>query len=112
LYDYQIRFTRDVTLMNYFALQHGLPPVLAMVLDQNPELDGRGFQVARLAEKIMVLAHMDVISTEAYYTEYDGQKMGVSRWDGHPNRGAHRIFAHHFIQALQQHSALQSYRKQ
>ena len=111
LHHYQIRFTRDVTAMNYFVVSNGLPPVVAMVLDQYPEYEGRGQRVARLAESILSLVGMAVVPTDAYYKTYDGHKMGVSPWEGHPNEEAHRLFAEHLANFLRAHPVLQKYRK-
>ncbi|MDY0093173.1 MAG: SGNH/GDSL hydrolase family protein [Candidatus Vecturithrix sp.] len=111
VYQYQIRFTRDVTAMNFFVVQHGLPPIVAMVLDQAPERNGRGQKVTRLAETILQLVGMDVIPTEEYYRKYDGQVMKVSSWEGHPGEEAHKIFAEYFAQALIKHPVLQPYKK-
>ena len=109
-YGYQLRFTRDVTAMNYFAMQHGFPPIVAMVLDQIPVLNGRGHKVTRVAESILKLVGMNVISTEEYYQKYTGRVMQVSRWEGHPNEEAHRIFAEYFVRTLKAHPVLQRYR--
>ena len=111
MYHYQIRFTRDVTVMNLFAVQNGLPPIVAMVLDQVPDVDGAGHEVTRLAESILELVGVQVVPTEDYYETYDGQRMQVSPWEGHPNTTAHRLFAEYFAQTLQQHPILQKYRK-
>jgi len=111
LNDYQLRFTRDVTAMNYFVLGSGLPPVIAMVLDQYPVYHGRQHHVAQLAETILELARMNVIPTENYYKTYNGQQLHVSKWEGHPNEEANRIFAALFLEQLHQHPALQPYRK-
>ncbi len=111
LYDYQLRFTRDVTAMNYFVLTNELPPITAMVLDQYPVYHGRSYQVARLAETSLQLAGMDVIATEEYYKTYDGRKLNVSPWEGHPNEEANRIFAEAFVRRLREHPALQPYKR-
>ncbi|MBD3309308.1 hypothetical protein GF339_23125 [candidate division KSB3 bacterium] len=112
LYTYQIRFTRDMTVMNLFAVQNGLPPIVAMVLDQAPVFEGRGHQVSRLAERIMRIVGMTVIPTEEYYRTYNGRVMKVSPWEGHPNKEAHQIFADAFVRTLQHHPVLQQYKKE
>ncbi|GAK48806.1 hypothetical protein U14_00013 [Candidatus Moduliflexus flocculans] len=111
MYHYQLRFTRDVTEMNFFAVSQGFPPIVAMVLDAYPVYNGRNQQVARLAEKILELAHIDVISTEEYYKTYSGRRFAVSPWEGHPNEEAHRIFAEAFARRLREHPALQPYKR-
>lgn len=111
LHGYQIRFTRDVTAMNYFVISHRLPPVVAMVLDQAPVANGRGHKVARIAESIMTLVGMDVIIMEGYYTVYDGRVMKVSPWEGHPSAEAHKTFAEYLVRGLVNHPVLEQYRK-
>ena len=108
---YQLRFTRDMTAMNLVALAQGFPPVVAMVLDAYPVYNGRDHQVARLAETIMQLARINVISSEEYYRAYSGRRFAVSRWEGHPNEEAHRIFAEAFVRVLREHPALQRYKR-
>lgn len=111
LHHYQLRFTRDVTIMDFFAENAGFPPIVAMTLDQFPEVNGRGQQVARIAETCLQLAGMDVIPTEEYYQTYNGKTFMVSEWEGHPNEEAHRLFAEAFVRRLRQHPALQPYKK-
>lgn len=111
MYHYQLRFTRDVTAMNFAAVSQGFPPIVAMVLDAYPVYNGRNQQVARLAENILQLAQMDVISTEEYYKTYSGRRFAVSPWEGHPNEEAHRIFAEAFVRHLREHPALQPYKR-
>ncbi|GAK48805.1 hypothetical protein U14_00012 [Candidatus Moduliflexus flocculans] len=111
LNDYQLRFTRDMTAMNFFVISNGLPPITAMVLDQYPVYHGRQHRVAQLAETILELARMNVIPTENYYKTYSGRQLHVSKWEGHPNEEANRIFAAHLIERLREHPVLQQYRK-
>ena len=111
MYHYQLRFTRDMTAMNFVAVSQGLPPIVSMVLDAYPVYNGRNQQVARLAETIMQLAQMDMISTEEYYKTYSGRRFAVSPWEGHPNEEAHRIFAEAFVRRLREHPALQPYKR-
>lgn len=110
--DYQTRFAQDVKAMNAFVLKNNHPPIIAMVLDQAPILNGRGHKVTRIAETLMQEAGMNVISTEDYYKKYDGRVMRVSPWEDHPNEEAHRIFAEYFVRALKQHPVLQQYKKE
>ncbi len=90
---YQQRFRADVKVMNQFVMDQGLPPVLAMVLDQFPAYEGRGYKIAMNAERYLREAGMEVISTEEYYKKFNGRNFTVSRWEGHPNEEAHEIFA-------------------
>jgi len=54
--NYQTRFARDVKEMNQFVLDRGLPPVVAMVLNQYPELHSKGYQLAMAAEQHLTQA--------------------------------------------------------
>jgi hypothetical protein len=91
--NYQGRFRRDVTRMEALASAAGIPPIVGIVLDHLPELDGRGHKVSRVAEEAMQAAGFDVISTEDYYRRYTGQNLQISRWEGHPNEIANYIWA-------------------
>jgi lysophospholipase L1-like esterase len=87
------RFGRDVAALNAFVTAQGLPPVIAMVLDQAPRLHGPGRRLAVTAEAELRAAGIDVVDSEAFYRRYDGQNFRVSRWEGHPNEEAHAIWA-------------------
>jgi hypothetical protein len=108
---YQARFAQDMKAMNTFALHQNLPPIVSMVLDHFPIVDGKGHEITRIAEKLMQEAGMDVISTEGYYKTYNGRVMRVSPWDAHPSAEAHTIFAEYFVRALKNHPVLEQYRK-
>jgi hypothetical protein len=108
--NYQTRFARDVKDMNMFALDRELPPIIAMVLNQYPELHSKGYQIAMAAERHLANAGMTVIPTEEFYKKYNGQSMAVSRWEGHPNTKAHKIFADFIAARLQDRSDLNKYR--
>jgi lysophospholipase L1-like esterase len=108
--NYQTRFARDVRDMNQFVLNRGLPPIVAMVLNQFPELQSKGYQVAKAAERHLTNAGMTLIPTEEFYKKYDKQVMTVSQWEPHPNAKAHKIFADFFIIHLQNRKELAKYR--
>ena len=108
---YQVRFGKDVLAMNHLVVQHSIPPIVSMVLDQYPEFQGRGYRIAKVAERLLYEAGMDVIETEDYYRQYDKRNFGVSPWEGHPNEEANAIFASMMISTLRTHEALQPYRK-
>jgi hypothetical protein len=91
--NYQGRFRRDVTRMEALASAAGLPPIVGIVVDAYPDLDGRGHKISRIAEQAMQAAGFDVISTEDYYRRYTGENLIVSRWEGHPNEIANYIWA-------------------
>jgi len=90
---YQTRFSRDVRAMNDLVVKAGLPPVIAVVLDQSPGWDRRGRELTRIAEHLTANAGMRVVSTEKYYSQYAKHRMRVSAWERHPNEEAHAIFA-------------------
>jgi lysophospholipase L1-like esterase len=108
--NYQTRFARDVKDMNMFVLNRGLPPIVAMVLNQFPDLNSNGYQIAMVAEEHLKNAGMAIISTKDFYQRYDKQKMVVSPWEGHPNAKANEIFADFFIAHLQHRSDLERYK--
>ncbi len=85
---YQRRFSRDVAAMNEVVRAAGLPPVLAMVLDQYPVFEGRGHRIARISEASLSQAGTEVIPTEEYYRQLSGRDLYISRWEGHPNEVA------------------------
>jgi lysophospholipase L1-like esterase len=91
--NYQGRFAADAAAMNTYVLSQGLPPVVAMVLDQFPLQNSRGHAITLAAERHLAAAGMTVLDTEPYYRRYDGQNLAVSRWEGHPNEIAHGIWA-------------------
>lgn len=108
---YQRRFGNDVKTIAMLAQKYtGRPPV-GLVLDQYPTYNGRGHNIARLAEQLMTQSRFDVIPTESYYAQYDGQFFPVSRWEGHPDEEAHAIWAGILIKYLAQQGWLQSHRK-
>jgi len=108
--NYQTRFARDVRDMNHFVLDRGLPPIVAMVLNQFPDLNSKGYQLAMVAEQHLKNAGMTVIATEEFYKKYDKQLMAVSQWEGHPNAEAHKIFSDFFVIHLQNRKELGRYR--
>ena len=91
------RFRKDLTAMNRLVTERGLPPVVTMVLDQYPTLNGPTRELALVAERAGKSAGMDVIPTDEYYRQYDGRALRVSNWEGHPSVEAHGIFAQMFL---------------
>ena len=43
---------------------------------------------------------MELVPMKSYYRTYDGSVFSVSRWEGHPSREAHRIFAERLAGAV------------
>jgi lysophospholipase L1-like esterase len=107
----QEKFDRDVRAMNHLAAGMGLPPIVAMVLNQHPRTSGPDWRLAKLAETYLRAAGMTVVPADQYYRQYNGADLRVSRWEGHPNAQAHRIFAEQFAAAIRPLPMLQAYRK-
>jgi lysophospholipase L1-like esterase len=96
------RFARDVAAMNRLVTAAGLPPLVAMVLDQYPESGGRGRRIGRIAEEALVAAGALLVPSEGYIRANDGRRdLMVSPWEGHPNEEAHRIFAAELQRAIE-----------
>jgi lysophospholipase L1-like esterase len=108
---YQRRFAHDVMEMNRAIQASGLPPMLALVIDQYPTYGGLGHRIARTAELALAKAGASVIDTEDYYRRYNNQAMNVSRWEGHPNEIANYIWAHMFMKELNARPDLQTFRR-
>ena len=108
--DRQTRFARDLKSMNDDAAARGTPPIIAMVLDQQPVHNGRLERLARIAQRAALSAGMTVIDTAPYYERYSGHVMKVSPWEGHPNEEAHRIWADMFFDRLVKSPALARFR--
>lgn len=98
---YQVRFARDVAEMNEVVLSAGLPPIVAIVLDQSPLQGGRGHRIARVAERALRDAGMVVVPTDAFYETYNGQHFYVSAWERHPNEFAHQLYASMLLSELE-----------
>lgn len=98
---YRERFARDVALLNRAVTARGLPPVVALVLDQRPDTRGAGWRIAQAAEEALRAAGMTVVPAEGYVRANDGRlDLVVSRWEGHPGAEAHRIFAAELTRAI------------
>ena len=108
---YQTRFTRDVASMNKYLIDAGLPPLVAMVVDQFPYHGERGYRIARVAEKAVISAGAELIPTEDFYRRYNGEPMTVSKWEGHPNEIANIIWANMILQKLKGRDDLQAFKR-
>ncbi len=105
------RFGRDVAALNSFVTENGLPPVIAMVLDQSPRLDGPGRQLAIAAEEQLRAAGITTVDSEAFYRRFNGRNLRVSRWEGHPNEEADAIWASMLAQRIRQLDELAPFRR-
>lgn len=115
---YRKRFAHDVAEMNYTVMSVGLPPLMALVLDQYPSYGGRGYKITQAAESALTSAGAEVIPTEDYYRRYDGnsgpeygRQLYVSTWEGHPNEVANYIWAKMIYQRLIQRQDLAAFKR-
>lgn len=108
---YQRRFTRDVADMNRTVMAAGLPPMIAMVVDQFPSYGSRGYRITQVAEDALRKAGDEVIPTEDYYRRYDNQNLYVSAWEGHPNEVANYVWAKMIYQQLILRKDLSAFRR-
>ncbi|HWR97061.1 MAG TPA: GDSL-type esterase/lipase family protein, partial [Candidatus Methanoperedens sp.] len=106
---YQQRFARDVAALNRVVTARGLPPVVAMVLNQSPRRDGPGWRIGEMAAELMRAAGLAVLPAD-YIRANAGRTFAVSRWEGHPNAEAHRLFAGEFAAAVRRDPRLAGYR--
>ncbi len=106
---YRTRFARDVKEMNAFVEANGLPPVVSLVLDQQPE-QGGGNELVAHAERYMKDAGMQVVPAN-YRDARPGDRWRVSPWEGHPNEIANRLFAKELEPVIEQTPALWAYRR-
>jgi hypothetical protein len=113
LVDFDARYERfggDVAAMNEFVTRSGLPPMVAMVLDQGPRLHGPGRKIALAAEHQLRAAGIETVPSDDFYRRYDGRSFGVSRWEGHPNEEAHAIWAAELAAAIRPRPELARFR--
>ncbi len=108
--NHQASFANDVAEMNAIVKSHGLPPIIGMVLHQQPKYEGRDYRLTRIAEEAMLRAGFTVIPTEDYFRRYNNYNFAVSRWEGHPNEEANQIFSTMLEARLRQYPELESYR--
>jgi len=107
--NYQGRFARDTATLNALVASRGLPPVMAMVLNQAPAVTGPGWRIGQLAEEHLRASGLAVVPAD-YIRVHAGRDFSVSRWEGHPNAEAQRIFAEAFRAAIARDPRLGGYR--
>ena len=108
--EYRAWFARDVAELERIVRANGLPPVIALVLDQFPEKGGKGQHIAMLAEESLAAAEMNVLYTEDYYRRFSGvSTLWVSRWERHPSEEANAIWALMLQQAVKKDLRLTDY---
>lgn len=107
---YQRRFGADVMQMNRLVVGAGLPPIVALVLDQSPVHGGRGYRITQVAERLLREAGMNVVPTEQYYRTFDRHGFRVSLWEGHADEQGHAIWASLLAPAVLAQPGLESFR--
>ena len=108
---YQTRFARDVKAMNDLVRGHGLPPVLAMALEQYPNTKGDRYEIVVAAEKHLRAAGIRVVGSD-YIRLNDGRMdWRVSPWEGHPNEKANTVFAQEISKVLRGLPELQPFQR-
>jgi lysophospholipase L1-like esterase len=109
---YQTRFARDVKAMNDLVRGYGLPPVVAMVLDQYPNTKEDRYEIVVAAEKHLRAAGIRVVASD-YIRLNDGRMdWHVSPWEGHPNERANKVFAQEIAKVLRGLPELQPFQRQ
>ena len=108
---FQTRFARDVKAMNAFALENGLPPIVAMVLDQYPSTEERRSKIVIAAERHLRDAGIRLVPSDYIRVNAGRLDWKVSPWEGHPNEKANRVFAQEFAKVLRDLPALQAYQR-
>lgn len=108
---YNDRFRKDVAAMNVFIGAAGLPPLVALVLDQYPHYGGRGYRISMMAEDAVRAAHAELIPTTDYYVRNNYKVMNVSRWEGHPDEVANYIWASMIANELRRRTDLQAFKR-
>ncbi|MFH1887025.1 MAG: GDSL-type esterase/lipase family protein [Pseudomonadota bacterium] len=106
---WRTRFASDALEMNRLAMEAGLPPIAALVLEQCPGLDPRMERLAEDAERDLKQAGMQVIPSRGYREKNKGRLLACSPWEGHPNEEAHAIFAGEIYDVLSTLPSLEKY---
>ena len=109
--DSEKRFRRDVADMNATVTEAGLPPLVAMVVDQYPDYTGKAWKLTEIAEDALAKGGAEVIPTEAYFRRYHGQTFDVSAFEGHPNEIANYIWANMIAERLMKRADLQQFHR-
>ncbi len=107
--DYQSRFARDVQAMADLVQGEHAIPMMAMVLHQFPELGGRAHRATQAAERHLSAAAINVVSSEPYFSAYQGRALAVSKWEGHPNELANALYASMLLPEVSRLPRLQPY---
>jgi lysophospholipase L1-like esterase len=108
---YEDRFRRDVAEMNSFVRAAGLPPMIAMIIDQYPAAEGRRHRIVSAAERALRDGNFDLMSLDDFSRRYHGKSMNVSRWEGHPDEVANFIWATMFMRKLQERLDIQAFKR-
>lgn len=108
----QTRFARDVSAMNRFVQNAGLPAIVGIVfhlVDRDP----RGGDLIEIAELALRDADFDLISVmdERKRLGSPGPRFRVSRWETHPNELAHSQVAEWLSYHILKKGYLDGFRK-
>ena len=105
------RFARDAVEMNQAALDHGLPPIVGMVLVHDPREGSHQNELVQIAEQILEESGLSVLPMKEFLDKHDGRVMRINRWESHPNVEAQRLFAAELANAIRLRPDIQSFRK-
>ena len=108
---HRVRFGADLKAMQAFATAQKFGPIVAITLDNWPRPQAESYRMFRVAQELAAQAGMRVVEVEQFYRDYDQQAFVVSRWEGHPNEKAHRIYAGFLAAEIKKTPALEHYRK-
>lgn len=108
---YQNKFRDDVIAMNSLVVKRGLPPIMTMIINEYPMIEGSAADVSIITEQFLREAGMTVIPIWSYYIKHDHERLEVNQWESHPNEQAHAIFAEYFLRYLEIMPQLSNYKK-
>jgi len=97
--DCRERFARDVAAMAAMCRERSIP-MLAIVLDPIPSINGSGAAIAEAAEDACRRAGILVVDTAEMRRRFDGVPLMVSRWEPHANEIAHAAWARRLFDTL------------
>ncbi len=107
------RFAHDLTSMNRVVAEHGVGPMVAMVVNHFLEVeDERADMLTAAAERCAADAGMHVVPAASYYERYRGRSMRVSPWEDHPNATGMNMFADALADAIRDLPIIQRYRRE
>jgi|GEM_PF-1923326 len=109
--NYRTRFAKELVEMNKISIENGSGPILAIVLQNEPAIQGLRHEIDRLTEQLATQAGMTVVPIEKYEREYAGRNFDVSPWERHPNDQAHKLFAELLLPAIKSVPAIKRFKR-